>query len=322
MPSEATPDGVIQDSVIQDSVIQDSVIQDGVIQDSVIHDIGFRHYDGPRLGRGWAFRSLLLETIRGAFGLGRPARVKAMPMVLLGLVAATALIMAAVTILTGAEEPIVPYSQFVGGMWLLIAMFVAGRAPYAVSRDLRDGVMPLYLSRPLKRSDYVFAKFAGVSIATFIFIAIPLAMLLIGSLLAKFPVGHETWTWLGALLMAAVLSVLLAALGLALAAITKRRGLGVAAIMTYLVLAVAFAAILAEVLSFKASEGVSAYASLLNPFALVDALAGSWLGVVVSDPNYQPHGLLSGAVLTAGLIIQVGVCVAILVRRFKKEGGA
>ena len=39
----------------------------------VIHDIGFRHYDGPRLGRGWIVRSLLLETLRGVFGLGRPS---------------------------------------------------------------------------------------------------------------------------------------------------------------------------------------------------------------------------------------------------------
>jgi ABC-2 type transport system permease protein len=243
-------------------------------------------------------------------------------MVLLGLVVATALIMAAVTILTKADEPIAPYSQFVGGMWLLIAMFIAGRAPYAVSRDLRDGVMPLYLSRPLRRGDYVLAKFAGVSLATFIFIAIPLAVLLIGSLLAKFPVVHETWTWLGALLMAAVASVLLSAIGLALASITKRRGLGVAAIMTYLVLARAFAAILAEVLSFKASDGASAYASLLDPFALVDALSDSWLGVAVANPNNQPHGLVSGAVLTVGLIVEVGVSVAILIRRFKREGGA
>jgi ABC-2 type transport system permease protein len=238
------------------------------------------------------------------------------------MASATALIIAAATIFTGEDEPVLPYSQFVGFMWLVIAMFVAGRAPYAVSRDLRDGVMPLYLSRPLKRGDYVLAKFAGVSLATFIFIAIPLTMLLIGNLLAKFPAGHEIWTWLGAVLMAAVASVLLAAIGLALASITKRRGLGVAAIMTYLVLARAFAAILAWALASKASEGVSAYAALLDPFALVDALSGSWLGVAVSNQDYQPHGFVSGAVLTAGLIVEIGACVAILMRRFKKEGGA
>ena len=66
-----------------------------VPNDSVIHDIGFRHYDGPRLGRGWAFRSLLLETLRGAFGLGRPAKVKIMPWVLIGLFTVPAIVIVA-----------------------------------------------------------------------------------------------------------------------------------------------------------------------------------------------------------------------------------
>ena len=48
-----------------------------VPNDSVIHDIGFRHYDGPRLGRGWAFRSLLLETLRGITGSDDEFRMEA-----------------------------------------------------------------------------------------------------------------------------------------------------------------------------------------------------------------------------------------------------
>ena len=77
---------------------------DSAPTNSVIHDIGFRHYDGPRLGRGWAFRSLLLETYRGAFGLGRPAKVKIMPWVLVGLFTIPAIVIVAVTIVTGADH--------------------------------------------------------------------------------------------------------------------------------------------------------------------------------------------------------------------------
>jgi ABC-2 type transport system permease protein len=316
MSSAPTPLGVPTNGVPTNGVTTD-----GVTGDSVIHDIGFRHYDGPRLGRGWAFRSLLVETLRGAFGLGRPSKVKAMPMLLLGFATAFALIAAAIVIFTNSKDMVGPYSQFVGGMWLLVAMFVAGRAPYAVSRDLRDGVMPLYLSRPLRRGDYVLAKFAGVSLATFIFIAIPLTVFLIGSLLAKFPPGREISTWLGAVLMAAVVSVLLSAIALALASVTKRRGLGVAVIMTYLVMAAGFAGILGWVLSSKASEGVSAYASIPDPFALTDALSASWLGTTVSNQYYEPHGLVGGAILTVALLVEVGASVAILAGRFKKEGG-
>ena len=68
----------------------------------VIHDIGFRHYDGPRLGRGWIVRSLLVETFRGAFGFGRPAKAKVMPWVLIGILLAPPLIFVLVIVLTGA----------------------------------------------------------------------------------------------------------------------------------------------------------------------------------------------------------------------------
>ena len=49
----------------------------------VIHDIGYRHYDGPRLGRGYLLRSLYVESLRGAYGLGRSAKSKVMPILLL-----------------------------------------------------------------------------------------------------------------------------------------------------------------------------------------------------------------------------------------------
>ena len=62
--------------------------------DDVIHDIGFRHYDGVRFGRGWIVRSLLVETVRGIFGLGRPAKSKIMPWVLFGILLLPPLIIA------------------------------------------------------------------------------------------------------------------------------------------------------------------------------------------------------------------------------------
>src|SRR6478736_7608060 len=97
--------------------------------DSVIHDIGFRHYDGPRLGRGWAFRSLLLETLRGAFGLGRPAKVKIMPWVLVGLFTVPAIVIVAVVVLTGATTLPLSYTQYPVAISLIVSLFLAGRAP-------------------------------------------------------------------------------------------------------------------------------------------------------------------------------------------------
>lgn len=39
-----------------------------------IHNIGYRTYDGPRLGRSYATRSLYSQSLRGAYGLGRSVK--------------------------------------------------------------------------------------------------------------------------------------------------------------------------------------------------------------------------------------------------------
>ena len=66
---------------------------------SVIHDIGYRHYDGPRLGRAYAVRSLYLHGLRAAYGLGRPAKAKIMPFFLFAIMLLPAAISVAVTAL-------------------------------------------------------------------------------------------------------------------------------------------------------------------------------------------------------------------------------
>jgi ABC-2 type transport system permease protein len=288
---------------------------------SVIHDIGFRHYDGPRLGRGWAFRSLLMETLRGAYGLGRPAKVKIMPWVLVGLITIPALVIVAVVILTKQESLPLSYTSYPIAMSLLVSLFLAGRAPYAVSRDLRDGIMPLYLSRPIKRTDYVYAKFLGLALAVWIYLATPITVLLIGALLAKFSVGHELLAWLGGMFMAAVLACLISSIALVLASFTKRRGLGVAAVLATLVLLTGFANILIEVVRMQSSESNGALFAVLDPYLLVDALSAAWLGVAPLNGTVQTDSLLATVVFTVALIVIVAGMLGILLRRFRKVGG-
>ena len=53
-----------------------------------IYDLGYRVYEGPRLGRRAAVGALLFHTLRTAYGLGRNARSKILPVgvVLLAIV--------------------------------------------------------------------------------------------------------------------------------------------------------------------------------------------------------------------------------------------
>jgi len=154
-----------------------------------------------------------------------------------------------------------------------------------------------------------------------IFIATPVTVLLIGSLLAKFPVWDEVLGWLGGMLMSAVLALLISSIALALASLTKRRGLGVAAVLATLVLLNGFVSVLISVVSMQASETTASYFAVLDPYLLIDGLSAGWLGVEPNNSFAQPDGALGTLFFTAALLIIVAGAVAFLQRRFRKVGG-
>ena len=45
----------------------------------VIHDLGYRGYDGPRLGRAQIVRALTWHSFRSAWGIGRGVKGKIVP---------------------------------------------------------------------------------------------------------------------------------------------------------------------------------------------------------------------------------------------------
>ena len=47
----------------------------------VIHDIGYRRYTGRRLGRAQIIRALYWHSLRSAFGIGRGAKAKIVPVI-------------------------------------------------------------------------------------------------------------------------------------------------------------------------------------------------------------------------------------------------
>ncbi|MCL2465433.1 MAG: hypothetical protein FWF28_10260, partial [Micrococcales bacterium] len=94
----------------------------------VIHDIGFRHYAGVRLGRGWIVRSLLIDTLRGIFGLGRPARAKVRPWLLAGILLLPALVVALVAGLSRSTSLPMSYTAYLINLQIVIGLFVAQAA--------------------------------------------------------------------------------------------------------------------------------------------------------------------------------------------------
>jgi len=286
----------------------------------VIHDIGYRAYEGDRLGRSYATRSLLVDSLRGAYGLGRSAKSKVLPMLLLAVMVIPALVIVFVVQATQADELPLEYANYAVFLVAVLAIFVSAQAPQLVSKDLRFGVLPLYFARPITRADYVRAKFVAMTTAIFVLLAAPLLVLYVGALLAKLDFTDETLGLLGGLLGALLFATLLAGLGLAIASVTARRGLGVAAIIVVVMMSYGFASTLQGIAEGSGESGghtAAQWFGLLSPITLADGVQ-SWLTGNDVAGIAGPPGTTGGLVFTAVLIGSVALSYWFLMLRYRK----
>jgi ABC-2 type transport system permease protein len=283
----------------------------------VIHDIGYRHYSGPRLGRSHILRSLYLDGFRGAFGLGRSAKSKVMPMVLLASMSIPALVIVVLVSVTNATELPIAYTSYALNLQLAVAIFVAAAAPTAVSRDLRYRTISLYFSRPLERGDYVLARFAAMASAVFTLIAIPLTVLLAGALLAKLPLADQLRGYLTGLAGAALFAVVLTGIALLIASVTPRRGFGVAAVITVLLILTAVGGALQAIADEQGHPTAAGYLGAINPFTLVDGVQVWAFDASPSSPA-GPPGATGGLVFAALTVVVVLGSYALLLLRYRK----
>jgi ABC-2 type transport system permease protein len=282
-----------------------------------IHDIGYRHYDGPRLGASYIARSLYVDTLRGAFGLGRSARSKVMPMLLLAVMVVPAVAMGIVTGYFGLPQLPLAYTSLAFTMQVVITIFLGSQAPAAMSRDLRFKVAPLYFSRPLSRQQYVQAKLAAMSTAMLVVVGLPITLLFVGALLADLPLEDQLPDYLRAMGGAVVLAVVLAAIGLVVAAMTPRRGLGVAAVVGVLLVTTGLQATVRAMAEEFGSDTFAGYAGLLSPFTLMDGIMAGLFGAdsVMATP---PEGAVMTTVFCAVAVGLVAGSYGLLLARYRK----
>ncbi|GGO86412.1 ABC transporter permease subunit [Wenjunlia tyrosinilytica] len=284
-----------------------------------IHNIGYRHYDGPRLGRSYATRSLLVQSLRGAYGLGRSAKSKVLPMILFAVMCMPAGIIVAVAVFTKMKDLPLDYTSYAIYLQAVIGIFLAAQAPQAVSRDLRFKTVPLYFSRPIERIDYVFAKFAAMTGAVFILTAAPLVVLYIGALLAKLSFGTQTKDFAAALLAALLLSLLYAGLGLVIAALTPRRGFGVAAIIALFTISYGAVSSVQAIAGEQGNETVAGWLGLFSPVTLIDGVQSWALGAEPSSPAGPPNAF-AGTVFVLVLLGAIAGSFGLLLLRYRKVG--
>lgn len=280
---------------------------------SEIYDIGYRHYDGPRLGRGYSTRALTVHSLRGVFGLGRTARSKIIPFALGFIMLLPAIVSIAMMALM--KQRGMAYSGFAVYMQTVVAIFLAAQAPTVVAPDLRFRVLPLYLSRPVTIAEYVAAKVIAMTAALFLLVAVPLTLIYVGELLIDLDGPPQTKEYLGAMAMALLLSLLLSSFGLAIASLTPRRGLGIASVIALYLLTSASVPVIYGTLYSTGNESGAAWAWLLNPFWLVDAVQ-VWL--FSTTANVPDGGYPPGPVPALIMVVLIGIGLAALAARYRK----
>jgi ABC-2 type transport system permease protein len=227
-----------------------------------------------------------------------------------------ALVIVTVVISTRADSIPIPSTRYAMALLLAVAVFVAAQSPQCVSRDLRFRLTSLYFSRPLLRQDYVLAKYAAMVCALLILLAAPLAILYVGGLLAELPFWPETRHFLLGLAGALMFALVLASVGLVVATITPRRGLGVAAVITVLLISYSAVAAVQGIAYEEGEESLAGYAGLFSPFTLVDGLQVWLLRAEPSTPA-GPPGATGGLVFLGLAVALVAGCYLVLLRRYR-----
>jgi ABC-2 type transport system permease protein len=285
-----------------------------------IHNIGYRNYDGPRLGRAYARRSLYSQSLRGAYGLGRSVKSKVLPMLLFVVMCVPALIMVAVAVATKAKDLPVDYTRYAVIMQAVIGLYVASQGPQAVSRDLRFKTVPLYFSRPIETSDYVRAKYAALASALFILTAAPLIVLYVGALLAKLDFSDQSKGFGQGLLSVALLSLLFAGIGLVISAITPRRGFGIAAVIAALTISYGAVSTVQAIAFERSSSGAVPWLGLFSPITLIDGVQTAFLGASSAFPGEVGPSSGQGVVYLVVVLGLIAGCYGLLMRRYRKVG--
>jgi ABC-2 type transport system permease protein len=295
---------------------------ESAVPGGVIHDLGYRHYDGPRRGRGAIIRALYWHSLRTAFGIGRGAKAKIVPILAFGIMCLPAVANAIAAARGGGR--VIPYDTYIFRLrGLVMVIFVAAQAPELVSRDLRSHILPLYLCRPMRRLDYPLAKFAAFTAACLALVEIPLLLVYLGTIVnasGGAAIWRETRALIPGLLIGALWALLFAAIGLVLASLTGRRAYATGAIAIYFFLTWSLASILIGVTGGPGGQAAPLAARLAGLISPVTVLEGvrQWLGGTSFSPVPRPGGV--GAVYGAMFLLLMAASLGGLAARYLRAG--
>jgi ABC-2 type transport system permease protein len=280
-----------------------------------IYDIGYRGYDGPRLGRRGAIGAILWAGLRSVFGMGRSARSKVLPWGAVIFAVIPAGIAIAIKVLAGDIIELYSYDDYLWQTGALLPIFVAAQAPELVVNDMRHRVLPLYFSRPISRLDYVLAKLGALTLALLALTLLPVLILFFGRILAAEDVVAAIGDEMGALPGIAgnglLHAIVLASIGLAICAVAGRRAYAAGAVLALFLIGSVTSGIFQQ-----QGGGLAGIAPFVHPLAILDG-AREWLFGGSVDGSPVASAGVGLPLYGLAVVVILAVCWLVLAIRYR-----
>ncbi|NNF54871.1 MAG: ABC transporter permease subunit [Acidimicrobiales bacterium] len=257
-----------------------------------IYDRGYRRYDGPRTGVRGAMTTLIKHSIRRSLGLGRSARFKVVPILIILASFVPAVVFVGIAALIPAaigDEFLPTYAEYYGFIITTLYLFAAFIAPDLLCNDRRSSMLGVYLASPLDRRSYLAAKAISVAIMLgIVTIGPPLFLMIAFVLEGSGPGGFLETLETGAKIIAAglMMSAVYTAVSFAVSATTDRSGTATAGTLGALVGSTAIANIVVE--NTDVSDNVLLFSLLELPGELafrIHGEVGEWRPGAISTSN-------------------------------------
>ena len=285
---------------------------------SNIYDLGYRHYEGTRIGRRGTLLTLYVHGLRSCFGLGRRATSKIFPWALAIFAFVPAIIQLGVgAIVSGLDQNIevFKHEDYFTYVRIILVLFCATVAPELVGRDQRNQTLSLYFSRAVSRFDYTISKFAALTTAMLVLTLGPQLLLFIGNGMADDDLGGyvgDNWHLVFPIVAGSLLvSAVIASVGLCIAATLPRRAYSTAAIVGAFVLTLS----ISHILMNSVDTAYARFVLLASPVAWEGAILW-FFGVDPGSGNILIDANLGGWVYLLAILATIAVTFALTLRRF------
>ena len=291
-----------------------------------VFDIGYQRYAGRREGRRRPRLAVFKDGVRIALGFGRGARAKVLPWLFIGVLVAIALVMA---IVAGAAErlggpgaaqraDLPSHADYYGIASIILYLFGALVAPELLCRDRREGVIHLYLVRPLTATDYVAFRWLAFLAVVTVTAWLPQVILLLGLAGgAASPGAYLQQHWLDVpriLLAGLVMAAYITTLAMLTASFTTRRAYAAVFLIGLFVISAPFTVGLASEVGGATGRWISMFNLTNIPVHVNDVIFGEVSKVTEEAPARE----LPAAVRVAWYLAWTIVPGAILVARYRR----